>query len=117
MEHVVARGESFWSIGRRYAVSTRQLAAWNGMAPGDTLPTGRKLLVWTASETAPRSAPGSTIRRVNYTVRSGDSLSRIARRFRVSIQQIARWNDLDSREILRPGQRLRLYVDVSMQSS
>ena len=117
VEHVVARGESFWSIGRRYAVSMRQLAAWNGMAPGDTLPTGRKLLVWTASETAPRSAPGSTIRRVNYTVRSGDSLSRIARRFRVSIQQIARWNDLDSREILRPGQRLRLYVDVSMQSS
>ena len=121
VEHVVARGESFWSIGRRYEVSTRQLAAWNGMAPGDTLSTGRKLVVWTdaeaAPQTAPRSAYGSTTRKVNYTVRNGDSLYLIARRFRVTIQQIAKWNDLDTRRILRPGQRLTMYVDVTAQSS
>ena len=40
IEHVVASGESFWTISRRYNVSHRQLAAWNGMAPGDTLVGG-----------------------------------------------------------------------------
>ncbi len=121
VEHVVARGESFWTISRRYEVSTRQLAAWNGMAPGDTLATGRKLIVWTAAEAAPRTAPrsayGSTTRKVNYTVRNGDSLYLIARRFRVTIQQIAKWNNLDAGRILRPGQRLTMYVDVTAQSS
>ncbi len=121
VEHVVSRGESIWSISRRYEVSTRQLAAWNGMAPGDTLSTGRKLVVWTDAETAPRTAPtsayGSTTRKVNYTVRNGDSLYLIARRFRVTIQQLAKWNNLDTRKILRPGQRLTMYVDVTAQSS
>ncbi len=121
VEHVVASGESFWSIGQRYEVSTRQLAAWNGMAPGDTLSVGKTLVVWTDVEAAPRTEPisayGSTTRRVNYTVRNGDSLYTIARRFRVTINQIARWNDLDQNQILRPGQRLTMYVDVTQQSS
>ncbi len=120
--HIVARGESFWSISRRYGVTMRELAAWNGMAPGDTLPLGRELVVWTdATNAAPRAAPvsthGSTTRRLNYTVRRGDSLYLIARKFRVSISQIARWNGLETGNILRPGQRLTMYVDVTRQSS
>ncbi len=124
VEHVVARGESFWTISRRYGVGTRQLAAWNGMAPGDTLSTGKKLVVWSRAgsvesrpRTAPTSAYGSTTRKVNYTVRRGDSLYLIAQRFRVSIKQIARWNGIDVKRILRPGQRLTMYVDVTAQSS
>ncbi|MEM7432720.1 MAG: LysM peptidoglycan-binding domain-containing protein [Pseudomonadota bacterium] len=121
IEHVVANGESFWTISRRYGVSTRQLAAWNGMAPGDTLPVGRKLVVWTNAEAIPTTSPtqalGNTTRKVNYTVRSGDSLSLIATRFRVSVNQIVRWNNIDKNKILRPGQRLTMYVDVTRQSS
>ncbi len=127
VEHVVANGESFWEISRRYKVNTRSLAAWNGMAPGDTLSVGKTLVVWTDVDpkdviesqpaTSPISAHGSTTRKVNYTVRNGDSLYTIARRFRVSIGQIARWNGIDVKKILRPGQRLTMYVDVTAQSS
>ncbi len=124
LEHVVRNGESFWTIGQRYKVTTRQLAAWNGMAPGDTLSVGKRLVVWTdvaaedlAPRTAPTSAHGGTTRRLSYTVRSGDSLYLIAKRFRVTIGQIARWNNIDTNRILRPGQRLTMYVDVTRQSS
>ena len=122
LEHVVAAGESFWSISRRYRVDTRQLAAWNGMAPGDPLAVGRKLVVWASAApavavTSPVAAHGSTTRKVRYTVRSGDSLYLIAQRFRVTVQQIAGWNDMDTGKILRPGQRLTMYVDVTAQSS
>ena len=124
VEHSVRHGESFWTISRRYEVTTRQLAAWNGMAPGDTLSVGKKLVVWTdaavveaAPRTAPTSAHGSTTRKLNYTVRNGDSLYLIAQKFRVTISQIARWNNIDVKKILRPGQRLTMYVDVTRQSS
>ncbi len=121
IEHVVANGESFWTIGRHYGVTTRELAAWNGMAPGDTLPVGRKLVVWTNADVAPRTSPtaalGNTTRKLNYTVRNGDSLYLIANRFRVTISQLARWNNIDENKILRPGQRLTMYVDVTRQSS
>lgn len=122
VEHIVASGESFWTISQRYKVTSRQLAAWNGMAPRDTLSIGKKLVVWTsAAAAAPRTSPtqalGNTTRKLNYTVRNGDSLYLIARRFRVGIDQIARWNKIDKNKILRPGQKLTMYVDVTAQSS
>jgi membrane-bound lytic murein transglycosylase D len=122
VEHVVAKGESFWTISRHYKVTHRQLAAWNGMAPGDPLPVGRKLVVWTdAVDESPRMSPtttlGNTTRKLRYTVRNGDSLYLIASRFRVSINDIARWNNIDKNKILRPGQKLTMYVDVTRQSS
>jgi membrane-bound lytic murein transglycosylase D len=122
VEHVVRKGESFWTISRHYKVTHRQLAAWNGMAPGDPLPVGRKLVVWTdAVADSPRMSPtttlGNTTRKLRYTVRNGDSLYLIANRFRVSINDIARWNNIDKNKILRPGQKLTMYVDVTRQSS
>lgn len=121
VEHIVSNGESFWTISRRYGVTHRQLAAWNGMAPGDTLSVGKRLVVWTTQDAGPAVSPtaavGNTTRKVNYTVRNGDSLYLIARKFRVGIDQIARWNNIDKNKILRPGQRLTMYVDVTAQSS
>jgi len=122
VEHVVRSGESFWTISRKYNVTHRQVAAWNGMAPGDTLSVGKKLVVWTNAATeAPRTSPtdalGNTTRKLRYTVRNGDSLYVIARKFRVGIDQIARWNGIDRNKILRPGQKLTMYVDVTAQSS
>ena len=123
LEHIVRSGESFWTISQRYKVTTRQLAAWNGMAPRDTLSVGKKLVVWTNAtvvatpRTSPTQALGNTTRKLRYTVRNGDSLYLIARRFRVGIDQIARWNGIDKGKILRPGQKLTMYVDVTAQSS
>jgi len=125
IDHIVASGESFWTISRRYKVTHRQLAAWNGMAPGDTLSVGKKLVVWTdaavAATGSPRMSPtqalGNTTRKLRYTVRNGDSLYLIARKFRVGIDQIASWNNIDKNKLLQPGQKLTMYVDVTAQSS
>lgn len=119
IEHVVAAGESFWTISRRYNVNMRALAAWNGTAPRDTLSIGQKLVVWTKNA-PPAGTPVSksaTTRKLNYTVRTGDSLYLIANRFRVSVAQLVSWNSIDKNKILRPGQKLTMYVDVTAQSS
>ncbi len=118
VEHIVTAGESFWSISRRYSVTIRNLASWNGMAPRDTLSVGQKLIVWT-SHTEPRQALSSngTTRKLRYTVRNGDSLYLIASRFRISVADLLRWNNIDKATYLQPGQKLTMYVDVTRQSS
>lgn len=118
VEHIVASGESFWTISRRYEVNMNKLASWNGMAPRDTLSIGQKLIVWT-QQAVPGNAVTSngTTRKLNYTVRNGDSLYLIASRFRITVSDLVRWNDIDKNKILRPGQRLMMYVDVTAQSS
>jgi len=118
IEHIVASGESFWTISRRYNVNINSLAAWNGTAPRDTLSIGQKLVVWT-NDSIPTSATAGNglTRKLNYTVRNGDSLYLIANRFRIKVNDLVRWNNIDKNKILRPGQKLTMYVDVTAQSS
>lgn len=44
-----------------------------------------------------------------YKVRSGDSLWKIAKRFKVSTRKIARWNGLSTKKVLRIGQKLKIW--------
>lgn len=117
--HIVRSGQSLWSISRNYGVTTRSLAKWNGMAPIDTLRVGQKLVVWTsASLVQPVSfnliRQDQTLHALRYTVRKGDSLHRIANRFNIRVADIKRWNQVG--KYLQPGQKLKLYVDITRQS-
>ncbi|OZG73641.1 lytic transglycosylase [Hahella sp. CCB-MM4] len=121
VEYTVKSGDTLWDISRAYHVNVRKLAKWNGMAPGDVLSPGKKLVVWTKvnlaqTSTSPSSSPFSNreiIRKVGYRVRQGDSLYLIANKFNVSVNDLAKWNAINKNSILRPGQRLSIYVDVT----
>lgn len=116
--HKVAPGESFWTISRRYKIGVQALARWNGMAPGDTLRVGETLVIWKndlPQKSSLLSAKQRT-RRIYYSVRPGDSLAKISKKFRVSIQQLIRWNKLEGQKYLQPGQKLTVFVDVTRQS-
>ncbi len=110
ISYTVQANDSFWSIGKKHNVGVRELAAWNGMAPGDTLKQGEKLNIWVLQES---SQQRSVYRKVYYTVKSGDSLSRIASRFNVNVNDIRQWNNLQSERYLKPGQQLVLNVNVA----
>jgi membrane-bound lytic murein transglycosylase D len=117
--HIVRSGQSLWSISRNYGVTSQALAKWNGIAPIDTLSVGQKLVVWTrASLSQPvslnQSHPSSALHALRYTVRKGDSLYLIADRFNIKVSDIRRWNQLG--KYLQPGQKLKLYVDITSQS-
>ena len=129
VEYVVRTGDTLWEIARRFDVNVRKLAKWNGMAPRDVLRPGRKLIVWGQEKQKQAASEGKLVpvnfthphskslrRRIGYVVRSGDSLARISQRFRVSVKDLRRWNDISKGEYLHPGQRLTVYVDVTRQS-
>lgn len=111
--HRVRSGESLGLIGEKYGVSVRQLQNWNGLR-GTTIRIGQRLIVYprrlpeSSSSSANRtaSASGSTVR---YTVRSGDTLYEIARKYPgVSADNIMEWNNIRSASSLRPGQTLEI---------
>jgi membrane-bound lytic murein transglycosylase D len=117
--HIVRSGQSLWSISRNYGVTTQALAKWNGIAPIDTLSVGQKLVVWTrkgASQTVSvnQTRPSNALHALRYTVRKGDSLYLIANRFNIRVADIKRWNRVG--KYLQPGQKLKLYVDITSQS-
>jgi membrane-bound lytic murein transglycosylase D len=117
VDYRVRSGDTFWTIARRHDVSVERLAAWNDMAPGDPIHPGQRLAVWVEARRGGRGGPGERMQRVEYTVRTGDSLYAIARRFNVGVDAIRRWNQLQHGAVLQPGQRLELRVDVTEQAS
>lgn len=127
VKHIVQHGDTFWSLARAHRVGVRQLARWNGMAPRDPLSMGQKLIIWSRAGLSSTRADPNTVAappkrklttRIGYKVRRGDSLARISRKFQVSINQLRRWNrsSLRNGNLLRPGQRLTLFVDVMRTS-
>ncbi len=106
--YVVKSGDSFWKIAKAHKVKISELARWNNMAPKDSLRVGKKLAIWTGNKSG-----SSVTRKVNYTVRSGDSLARIASKFKVKVADLVRWNSLEKSQYIQPGQQLKLYVDMN----
>ena len=122
--HIVKSGDNLWDIGRKYKVSGKNIAKWNGFAPRDNLKIGQKLVIWQkadskvdsssyANSKAGNNVENAIMRNITYKVRRGDSFARIADKFNVRISDIERWNKLDRSKYLQPGQRLKLSVDVT----
>nr|MDT0252858.1 LysM peptidoglycan-binding domain-containing protein [Endozoicomonas sp.] len=108
VEYRVKSGDSFWTIARKYNVGVNELARWNNMSSRDTLKINQKLAVWKK-----QSTNNAVVRKVNYKVRSGDSLAKIATKFNVNVDQIRDWNTDMNSKYIHPGQQVTLFVNVT----
>ena len=72
--HIVERGDTLSSIASEYGVSLGLLAVWNGLKPPYSLVVGQAILILSPSG--------------YYTVREGDTLTLIARRFGLTAREL-----------------------------
>jgi membrane-bound lytic murein transglycosylase D len=115
--HTVARGETLSHIARHYGVPVAAIRDTNRLT-GDRIRAGSTLAVPRVGDPETlarmmaalpdRDASGN--QRVTYTVRRGDSLWTIARRFGVSHRSLADWNDLSLTTVIRPGRKLIVWT-------
>ncbi len=109
-KHIVRRGDTLWGIARSHGVSMESLVTSNGLSRDDTLAVGQVLSIPGTTTLAAADGEAIETSSTTYVVRRGDTLSRIAHKFRVRLQDLLGWNDLSSRSIIKPGQRLVMYV-------
>jgi membrane-bound lytic murein transglycosylase D len=117
--YIVKPGDSFWKISHKFDVGMRELAKWNGMGTTGILQAGTELKIFKKNNTTqvkaqPLSLHANQVRKLNYKVRYGESLSLIASKFNISVKSIESWNNsLNAKKYIHPGDRLTLYVDVT----
>ena len=105
--YAVRSGDTLSHIAQAYRVSVSQLVAWNKLSQSDLLYPRQQLEIWSSQSTV---ADPNQVR--IYNVRPGDSLWRIARRFKISVADLRRWNRLASEGLLHPGQQLLLASSI-----
>jgi membrane-bound lytic murein transglycosylase D len=97
--YTVKSGNSLAEVAALFSVRDDDILSWNDLG-SPRLRSGQRLTIYPAKEYETRT----------YKVRRGDSLAAIARRFGVSIDELLIANGLSTRKVLRPGQRLIVYV-------
>jgi membrane-bound lytic murein transglycosylase D len=111
--HRVRRGDTLQRIARKYRTSVRNLKRWNNMS-GSLIRPGQRLVAYYGEKGRGPRPPASvasaavSIRngRLEYRVKRGDSLWHIARKFGVGLGDLYRWNGMNSRSVIQPGDRI-----------
>ena len=114
--YTVQSGDSLSAISNKYNLGMDYIANINGMSRNTNLRVGQKLKL-TGDEPKSTSRTEAIADKTpdTHVVKSGETLSSIARKYDLEIRQLAEFNDISSNASLRVGQRLKL--DESGSSS
>jgi membrane-bound lytic murein transglycosylase D len=117
--HAVKRGDTLARIAKRYKISAAQLKSLNRLK-SDHLSSGQRLVIRQEADSrrvvlASKAKPAKTVAASKrsqryYTVRRGDTVASIAKRFNVAINDIQRWNNFLSKRGLSPGNKVTLML-------
>ncbi len=96
----VRRGDTLWKIARRSGVSVKSLARANRMKTNGILRAGKIIRIPGAFSSAGNGS--------RHVVRRGETLWSIARAHGVTVEQLAKRNNMTPRELLRSGRVLHI---------
>ena len=112
--YVVKKGDTLSSIASRHSTTVAKIKSRNSLK-SDVIYVDQVLMIPYASKSAasaPASSPPSKAvtswPAVTYTVKSGDTVSGIAKKFGTTIAAIMKYNYMDSGEWLNAGQKIAI---------
>jgi membrane-bound lytic murein transglycosylase D len=125
--HVVRSGENLGLIAQRYRCSVNNLKSWNNLR-SNTIYPGQKLVVYapgySASTSKSTSTPSSSdkpkdvsnLEQGYHTVKNGENLGLIAKKYNCSVTDLKSWNKLSGNTI-QPNQKLIVYAPAAVSNS
>jgi peptidoglycan endopeptidase LytE len=118
----VQRGDSLWGIAQQHGTTVSKLKSINGLSsdiiyPNQVIKTSSSSSSSSGSSSSGSSSSGSSSSSAStYTVKAGDTLSGIASRHNISLQNLMKWNDLDT-TLIFPGNKFVVSKPSSSNNS
>ena len=113
--YIVKKGDTLYSISRKYQITVPELRAANNLSESDVLKVGVKLVIPSADieNAAALSATKTSETKKNvsaaltsYVVQKGDTLYGIARKFNIKLNELLSLNNLDNSSTIKIGQKI-----------
>ena len=105
VEHRVQKGENLISIASKYRVLVADLQTINNISNINKLSIGQRLKIPVKG-----GLYSNYPEKIIYSVKTGDTLGHIAEEFNTRASEIRKWNNMGSKSIIYPGQKLSLFV-------
>lgn len=100
--YTVKSGDNLWDIAKKFnGVTVEQIRNLNNLDKNAVLKVGQKLKIR-------KTGSGSSSGFVIHTVKTGDSLWSISKKYGVSVEQLKELNGLNSKSVLKVGQKLKV---------
>jgi LysM repeat protein len=116
--HTVQPGENLFRIALRYGTTIDALMAANGLTDARTIVVGQRLVIPRGANSSAAAEPAAATGQAavaepadtggSYTVKRGDTLTRIAARHGVTVDALMRANGLAGGQYIHAGQRLTI---------
>ncbi|RZP30125.1 LysM peptidoglycan-binding domain-containing protein, partial [bacterium] len=107
--YTVKRGDTIGHIADDYNTTVKNIRSWNSMKQSSYIKPGQKLTIWIGSTKNSLSKNADNLK-IYYTVKRGDTLSKIAENHRVRMASIMKWNKLNKANTIFPGQKLAIWI-------
>jgi len=120
-EHTIVKGDTFYDLAKKYGVTMKALTDANPTVNPSKLQLGQKIVVPAPVAAAPTATggaapliPETATGEITYEVKSGDNLTKIAEKYKVTIAAIRTANNLTSDRIV-VGQKLKIPAKTPAQ--
>lgn len=112
--HKVKQNETVWALSKKYGVSIQSIEKLNRINSNHLIITGQTLQISSkdGSQTVNKNDNKST-----YTIKSGDTLWRIAQNNHISLDELLSLNNLNASDIIYPGQVIKLTSAAATSTS
>lgn len=111
--YTVQSGDTLWRIALKYGTTVQEIAHINGIENPNLIYPGQVLQILENSTVEGKEERGTGS--IVYTVKRGDTISKIAIAYGVTIQHIVEMNDIQNPNLIYPGEKLRITESRSNQ--
>lgn len=114
----VKKGDTLWNVSQRFSVDKDDVLAWNKLSSKAALKPGQKLTIKKNSGGVAVASTAPAIKQISYTVKNGDTLGQISKKFHVDVTDLRKWNNVPkNRADIKPGSKLKLLVEAGHPST
>lgn len=114
----VNKGDTLYSISRKYQITVAELRAANNLSENDVLKAGQKLIIPEADISTAVALSGNnnnksdshvnTSNTTEIEVKKGDTLYSLSKKYGLTVADLLAINNLDSSSVIKVGQKLKV---------
>ena len=116
--YTVKKGDTLWNVAQHFSVDKDDILSWNKISSKTALKPGQKLTIRKTGGPITVASTAPAIKQISYTVKPGDTLGQISKKFNVNVTELRKWNNVPKNKAeIKPGSKLKVMIETGHSST